>query len=56
MTSHQQNRLLQASDKAASEIPWGNHNVPTFTLDKQIDRARREMGEERWQQLNKEWQ
>lgn len=25
------------------------------SLDKQIARARREMGEARWRQLNKEW-
>lgn len=28
---------------------------PNFTLDKQIARARREMGPERWQQLCREW-
>ena len=28
---------------------------PTFTLDRQIEQARREMGEGRWKQLNSEW-
>lgn len=28
---------------------------PTFTLDRQIATARTEMGEERWQQLQDEW-
>jgi hypothetical protein len=30
-------------------------DAPTFTLDRQIDCARREMGPERWQELNGEW-
>jgi hypothetical protein len=29
--------------------------APTYTLDKQIAEARKAMGEERWQQLNEEW-
>lgn len=28
---------------------------PTYTLERQIRRARLEMGEERWQQLMAEW-
>ena len=28
---------------------------PTYTLDRQIAEARREMGEEKWQRLNAEW-
>lgn len=28
---------------------------PTFTLDQEIERGRKEMGEERWQQLQREW-
>ena len=28
---------------------------PTFTLDRQIEQARREMGEEKWRKLNSEW-
>lgn len=28
---------------------------PTYNLDNQIARARREMGEERWAQLQAEW-
>lgn len=31
------------------------HN-PTFTLDRQIAEARAEMGEEKWQRLNQEWE
>lgn len=30
--------------------------LPTFTLDSQISRARHEMGEARWNQLNSEWE
>jgi len=29
---------------------------PTYTLDRDIARARREMGEARWAQLNSEWE
>lgn len=29
--------------------------MPTFTLDRQIAQARREMGEARWAQLDAEW-
>jgi len=29
---------------------------PTYTLDRDIARARREMGEARWAQLNAEWE
>lgn len=29
---------------------------PTYTLERQIAQARREMGEERWNELEKEWQ
>ena len=29
--------------------------APTFTLDRQIEQARREMGEEKWRKLNSEW-
>lgn len=28
---------------------------PTHTLDRQVAQARREMGEARWQQLQREW-
>ncbi len=30
-------------------------HTPTFTLDRQIAEARERMGEERWQELQKEW-
>lgn len=29
--------------------------TPTFTLDRQIEQARREMGEARWRKLNSDW-
>lgn len=29
---------------------------PTYTLDRQVARARRQMGEKRWAELQKEWQ
>jgi hypothetical protein len=28
---------------------------PTYTLDRQVAEARREMGEKRWAELNREW-
>lgn len=31
-------------------------HYPTYTLDRQIAEARRNMGEERWAELNKEWE
>lgn len=30
--------------------------TPTYTLDRQIAEARERMGEERWQELNAEWE
>lgn len=36
----------------ASEPEW----VPTMTMNRQVARARREMGEARWAELEKEWQ
>lgn len=30
--------------------------VPNYTLDRKIAQARKEMGEERWAMLNKEWE
>lgn len=56
MTSlRRQARLLEVADKAAREIPWGNSNAPSYTLDRQITRARKEMGPVRWAELDKEW-
>lgn len=37
------------------ELDRQGHN-PTYTLDRQIAEARAEMGEERWAELNKEWE
>lgn len=31
-------------------------HTATFTLDRQIARARREMGEARWAELNADWE
>ena len=30
-------------------------HMPTFTLDRQIARARHDMGDAKWAQLNREW-
>lgn len=35
----------------SSEPEW----VPTMTMSRQVARARREMGEARWAELNAEW-
>lgn len=32
------------------------YDGPTFTLDRQIAQARREMGETKWHELNREWE
>jgi hypothetical protein len=42
-------------------IPWGNVEpeaecAPTYTLDRQIDQARADMGETKWQRLQREWE
>lgn len=39
----------------ASEPAWSNECAPTFTLSRQVARARAEMGEQRWTDLNAEW-
>jgi hypothetical protein len=55
-------RTRAACDKAAfTPMPWGNEppvrdSEPTFQLDKQVAHARREMGEDRWNELQREWQ
>ena len=48
MKARTQDAMLKS---IAAEIHRGY--VPS--LDKQIARARKRMGEERWQQLNREW-
>jgi len=35
--------------------PAGHEAAPTYTLDREIARARAEMGEEKWARLNAEW-
>lgn len=42
-------RFIKPEDR---EPEW----MPTFTLDQQIADARREMGEARWAELNREWE
>lgn len=37
------------------EAPWSNECAPTFTLDREIARARAEMGEAEWMRRNSEW-
>lgn len=46
----------QRAVEGRPEIPWGPSNAPNFSLDKQVAQARREMGEDRWAQLNREWE
>ncbi len=55
MSRHKDARRLQESFGQLKEIPWSNANAPTYTLDRQIAQARREMGEARWKQLMAEW-
>lgn len=50
-----------ASNLDAEETLFGRdldelaEQVPPFTLDRHIAAARREMGEARWAELNREW-
>ena len=46
----QQARIMSAVIETVPE--W----APTYTLDQAVREARQEMGEERWQQLNAEWE
>ena len=45
----QQARVMDATIESIPE--W----APTYRLDQHIARARKEMGEARWGQLNQEW-
>lgn len=36
-------------------VPTEPEWAPTMTLNKQVAQARREMGEARWAELNREW-
>lgn len=38
-----------------SEPACSNECAPTFTLDRELARARADMGEARWVDLNAEW-
>jgi len=42
--------------QAVANTPEPPAVEPTFTLDRHIARARREMGADRWAQLNSEWE
>lgn len=39
----------------SDEIPLAEYE-PNFSLDQKIAEARRDMGEDRWTQLNREWE
>jgi len=53
----QEARLLEAADKDARfRFDPTPENAPNYSLDKRIAQARREMGEARWAELNKEWE
>ena len=49
MRGGQSYRIMLATDVEL----WPEH-TPTYTLDKQVAAARKEMGEERWQELKRE--
>lgn len=49
-------RLLATAQREAAEAAWGNECAPTYALNKHVARARREMGEARWAELQKEWE
>lgn len=49
---HPQTLAAQLAPLIADRTP---EYMPTLTLDRQIARARKEMGEERWSQLMAEW-
>lgn len=36
--------------------PWRQRDIPNFSLDRQIADARRDMGEDRWNELQREWE
>lgn len=51
--------MVRARTKAACDLSamddLRNEYDPTYNLQPQIDRARRKMGEKRWEELNREW-
>lgn len=42
-------------ETAAVDEVWPEHTA-AYTLDRQVARAREEMGEERWREINREWE
>ena len=57
----QKARMEALSLRELHDRTWNRQNqpapesAPTFTLDRQIAQARRDMGEARWAELQKEW-
>jgi hypothetical protein len=55
-------RTQAACDKAARPFVWQDYDPRAGTvshdwsLDRKVAKARAEMGEDRWQQLSKEWE
>ena len=50
---------LKSAERAMFDRAWNNPSpsvVPNFNLERQIAKARADMGEERWAELNKEWE
>ena len=55
MTHTPRLRTLAACDASAAREFVPEH-TPTYTLERQIAEARERMGEERWQEMQKEWE
>ena len=53
---HPISTLATRCRQAVANTPEPPAVEPTFTLDRHIANARREMGEARWAQLNSEWE
>lgn len=52
---HKQSTLPPIVQTVAAPLPQEPEWTPTMSLDRQIARARRGMGEAKWQRLNAEW-
>lgn len=48
-------RTIAACHRSAFAEPVAEW-APTYTLERQIAEARERMGEERWQEMQKEWE
>ena len=55
MSIKQKARMLSASIRALPPYRPERECDPTYTLDDHITQARKEMGEKRWDELNREW-